>query len=185
MDEDLKKQEAERLKLTRTVTEQSASDHVDSQAHDLGNPDIQDLEATAGNTTGQAMVPTLRLIPFEQKKGEEVPDFNTIFYDRERKRIVKRTKRKVEIGGQFGKMINDTTVVYGTNKDPRFTIRAGAALIHASEDNVDKIMIDLEQSKKSSSQLKDTLRKEREENNKLKRKFKDVQKEIKSSKDEI
>ena len=45
------------------------------------------------------MAPTLRLIPFEQKKGEEVPDFNTIFYDRERKMIVKRTKRKVETGG--------------------------------------------------------------------------------------
>ena len=44
------------------------------------------------------MVPTLSLIPFEQKKGEEVPNFNTIFYDRERKRIVKRTERKVETG---------------------------------------------------------------------------------------
>ena len=131
------------------------------------------------------MVPTFRLIPFEQKKGEEIPDFNTIFYDRERKRIVKRTERKVKTGGQSGKMINDTTVVYGTDKDPRFTIRVGAALIHASEDNVDKIMTDLEQSKKSSSQLKDTMRKEREENNRLKRKFEDIQKEIKSSKAEL
>ena len=103
------------------------------------------------------MVPTLRLIPFEQKKRKEVPDFNTIFYDRERKRIVKRTERKVETGGQSGKMINDTTVVYGIDKDPRFTIRAGAALIHASEDNVDQIMIDLEQSSKSAAQLKYTL----------------------------
>ena len=68
--------------------------------------------------------------------------------------IVKRTERKVETGGQSGKMINDTTVVYGTGKDPRFTIRVGDALIHASEDNVDRIMTDLEQSKKSSSQLK-------------------------------
>ena len=65
----------------------------------MGNPDIQDPEAKAGSTTGQAMVPTLRLIPFEQKKGEELPDFNTIFYDRERKIIVKRTERKVETGG--------------------------------------------------------------------------------------
>ena len=64
---------------------------------------------------------------------------------------MKRTKRKVETGGQSGKMINDTTVVYGTDKDPRFTIRAGAALIHASEDNVDRIMTDLEQSKKSTA----------------------------------
>ena len=85
-----------------------------------------------------------------------------------------RTKREVEIGGLSGKMIIDTTIVYGTDRDPRFTIRVGAALIHASEDNVDKIMTDLEQSKKSSSQLKDTLRKEREESNKLKSKFEGV-----------
>ena len=90
------------------------------------------------------MVPTLRLIPFEHKKGEEVLDFNTIFYDKENKRIVKRTERKVETGGLSGKMINDTTIVYRTDRDPRFTIRAGVALIHASEDNVDKIMTNLE-----------------------------------------
>ena len=77
-------------------------------------------------------------------------------------------------------MINDTTIVYGIDRDPRFT-----TLIHASEDNVDKIMTDLEQLKKSSSQLKDTLRKEREENNRLKRNFEDIQKEIKSSKAEL
>ena len=42
------------------------------------------------------MVPTLRLIHFEQKKGEEVPDFNTIYYDRERKRIVELQSLQVE-----------------------------------------------------------------------------------------
>ena len=57
---------------------------------------------------------------------------------------MKRTERKVETGGQAGKMINDKTVVYGIDKDRRFTIRAGAALIHASEDNVDQILTDLE-----------------------------------------
>ena len=72
-------------------------------------------------------------------------------------------------------MINDTTVVYGMEKDPRFTIRAGATLIHAYEDNVDRMMTDLEQSKKSTAQLKDTLRREREENNRLKIKFEDIQ----------
>ena len=46
-------------------------------------------------------------------------------------------------------------------------------------------MTDLEQSKKSSSQLKDTLTKEIEESNRLKRKFEDIQKEIKSSKVEL
>ena len=95
------------------------------------------------------------------------------------------TEKKVETGGQSGKMINDKTLVHGTDKDPRFTIRAGAALIHASKDNVDRIMIDLEQSMKNTAQLKDTLRREREESNKLKRKFEDMQNEVKSSKVEL
>ena len=151
----------------------------------MGNPDTQDPEAAASSKLGQVVVPTLRLIPFEQKKGEEVPDFNTIFYDRETKRIVKRTEMKVETGEQSGKMINDTTMVYGTDNDPRFTLRARVALIHASEDNVDWIMTDLEQSKKYAAQLKDTLRREREESSRMKRKFEDMKHEIKSSKSEL
>ena len=97
-----------------------------------------------------------------------------MFYDRETKRIAKTTKRKVEIGGLPGKMITDTPVVFGTDQDPRFTIRVGAALIQASEDNVGRIMTDLDLSKKSSAQLKDILRREREEGNRLKRKYEDM-----------
>ena len=52
MDEELRKQEVERLKLTGAVTKQSASNPVDSQAQDLGNPDIQDPEVAASNTIG-------------------------------------------------------------------------------------------------------------------------------------
>ena len=63
MDEELKKQEVERLKLTGA--EKSASDPIDSRAQDLGNSDIQNPEASASSTIGQDMVPTLRLIPFE------------------------------------------------------------------------------------------------------------------------
>ena len=44
-------------------------------------------------------------------------------------------------------------------------------MIDASEDNINKVMIELESSKKTSAQLKDTLRKEREEGNRLKQKF--------------
>ena len=53
-----------------------------------------------------------------QKKGEEVPDFSTIFYDKERKRIVKRTEKRVETGGQLGIMITDKTLVHGIDADP-------------------------------------------------------------------
>ena len=53
----------------------------------MGNPDGQGPKAAASSTLGQAVVSTVRLIPFEQKKGEEVPDFNTVFYDREQKEL--------------------------------------------------------------------------------------------------
>ena len=99
--------------------------------------------------------------------------------------IVKRTEKKVEAGSLPGKMIMDTVVMLGTDRDPRFTLRARVALISALEDNMDKVMTDLELSNKSSAQLKDTLRKDREEGNRLKRKYEDMQREIKASKAEL
>ena len=104
------------------------------------------------------MVPTLKMVPFVQKKGEEIPDFNTVFYDRVTKRIVKRIERKIDTGDLPRKMISDTPVMLGTDQDPRFTIRAGAALIQASEDNVGRIMTDLELSKKSFAHLEERKR---------------------------
>ena len=106
-----------------------------------------------------------------QKEGEEVPDFSTIFYDKEKKRIVKRTEKKVETGGQSGKMITNKALVYGTDANPRLTARVGVALTQATEDNVDRLMTDLEQSRKNAAQLKETLKKERDEDHKLKRKL--------------
>ena len=96
-----------------------------------------------------------------QKEGEEVPDFSTIFYDKEKKRIIRRTKKKFETVGQSCEMIIDKTLVYGTDADPILTTRAGVALTQATEDNVDRLMIDLEQSRKNATQLKETLKKER------------------------
>ena len=78
------------------------------------------------------VVPTLKLVPFVQKKGEEIPDFNTMFYDRETKRIIKRMEKKVEGGDLPGKMIMDTAIMLGIDQDPRFTLRAVDALINAS-----------------------------------------------------
>ena len=127
----------------------------------------------------------MNLIPFTQKEGEEIPDFNTIFYDKEKKRIVKRTKKKVETGGQSGKMITEKIMVYGTDPDPQLTARAGVALTQATEDNVDRLMTDLEQSKKNAAQLKETLKKERDEGHKLKRKFEDMHNEVRNVKIEL
>jgi len=96
LDEELQKQEAKRMKLTQTVTKQSTSDTADIQTQNVENPEVQDPEAPAVSTPGQSMVPTLKLVPFVQKVGEETPDFNTVFYDKERKRIVKRTEKRLK-----------------------------------------------------------------------------------------
>ena len=82
-------------------------------------------------------------------------------------------------------MITDKAMMVGTDKDPRFTRMAGKATIHASEDNIDRMMIEIESSKKNSAQLKDTLRREREEGNRMKRKYEHVLKEMEATKNEI
>ena len=81
-------------------------------------------------------------------EGEEVPDFNTIFYNQEKKRIVKRIEKKVDLGRKSGMMVTEKPVVHGTHKDPRLVARVGVALTLDTEDNVDRIMTDLEQSQK-------------------------------------
>ena len=142
------------------MTQQSVSETVAGQTQEDENPEVQTSQVPAASTP---VAPMLQLVPFIQKKGEEVPDFNTVYYDRATKRIMKRTERKVEAEGMPGKMIIDTAVMLGMDLDPRLTIRAGIAILHASEDNIDKVMTKLESYKKYSAQLKDTLKREREE----------------------
>ena len=77
---------------------------------------------------GEVSISEFDLIPFMPTEGEEVPDFNTIFFDKEKKRIVKRTEKKVDTGGNPWKMVIDKTVVHGTHKDPWLIARAGVAL---------------------------------------------------------
>ena len=79
-------------------------------------------------------------------EGEEVPDLNTIFYDNEKKRIVKRIEKKVDTGGKPRMNATSKIVVHGTNKDPQLLARSRVAITLATEDNVDRIMTDLEQS---------------------------------------
>ena len=64
-------------------------------------------------------------------------------------------------------MITDKTLVYGTDADQRLKARDGVALTQATEDNVDRMMMDIEQSKMNSTQLKETLKIERDEGHKL------------------
>ena len=82
-------------------------------------------------------------------------------------------------------MVTNKTLVYGTDADPRLIERDGVALTQAMQDNVDRLMTDLEKSRKNTAQLKETLKKERDEGHKLKRKFEDMQNEVKTSKAEL
>ena len=82
-------------------------------------------------------------------------------------------------------MITDKTLVYGTNVDPRLIVRLGVALTQATKDNVYRLMTNLEQPKRNAAQLKETLKKERDEGHKLKRKFEDMQNEVRTSKTEL
>ena len=80
--------------------------------------------------------------------------------------------------------MTDKTVVHGTHKDPRLIARAGVALTLENEDNMDRNMTDLEQSWKNVAQLKETLKKERDESQNIKRKYEDMIGEVKVSRTE-
>ena len=77
---------------------QGAHDHTD-QGDGQDNPDIQEPATTSGSTQEEVVFSGFNLIPFMQKEGEEVPDLSTIFHDKEKKRIVKRTERNIETRG--------------------------------------------------------------------------------------
>ena len=93
---------------------------------------------------GSVSISGVELIPFIPTEGEEVPDFNTIFYDKEKKRIVKRIEKKVNTGSKPGVVVTENTLVHGTHKYPWLIARSGVSLTLAIEDNVDRIMTDLE-----------------------------------------
>ena len=122
-------------------------------------------------------------IPFIPSKEKEVANLNTIFYDKNKKRIVMRTKKKVDTGEKQGIMVTEKTIVHGTDKDPRLLAKVGVASALANEDNVDKIMTDLEQYKKKAVQMKETPKKERGKGQSMKRKHEDILSEIEKSKE--
>ena len=67
------------------------------------------------------------LIPFTPSKEQAVADFNTIFYDKNKKRIVMRTEKRVDTEKKQGFMVTKKTIVHGTNKDPKILARLGVA----------------------------------------------------------
>ena len=80
-------------------------------------------------------------------------------------------------------MRTEKTIFHGTHKDPRLMARAGVSSTLSNEDNVEKIMTDLEQYNKKVVQMKETLKKERGKGQSLKRKHEDILSEIEKSKE--
>ena len=112
-----------------------------------------------------------------------VPDFNTIFYDNKKKIIVQKIEKKVDTGEKKGVMVTEKTIAHGTNKDPKLLARASATTTLSNVNNVDRIVYDLEEQKKTLSQMKETLNKERGEGQNLRRKHADILSEIEKSKE--
>ena len=79
-------------------------------------------------------------------------------------------------------MVTEKTVVHGTDKDLRLMLKVVVSSYLDTEDNVDKIMTELEQSKKKIAQMKETLKRERDEGQCLKRKYKYMLSTIEESK---
>ena len=129
---------------TETQEEQDLTNQGQAQS------DIDPLDPIVPSTSivgeGSVSIYGVELIPFIPTKGEEVPNFNTIFYDKEKKRIVKRTEKRVDTWGKPRVMVIDKIVVHGTHKDPQLIARFGVSLTLGTKDNVDRIMTDLEQS---------------------------------------
>ena len=120
--------------------------------------------------------PTLEFGPihFIPSQEQAIVDLNTIFYDKNKKRNVMRTKNRLDSRKKhIGVMVTEKTIVHGTNKDPKLLATTGVALALANVDNVDKMVDDLEKYREKLSQMRETLKKERGEGQSRKRKHED------------
>ena len=83
---------------SRTETLEGQDPMDQEQAQSDSNP--LDPVVPSSSTVGEGLVSTfgIDLIPFMPTEGEEVPYFNTIFYDKEKKIFVIRTKKKWTLG---------------------------------------------------------------------------------------
>ena len=99
-----KQEETESLRLTGSKKDQQTIDLIDTQGvhdhtdqgHEQDNPDPQEPDVASGSTLGKDSFYGMNLIPLIPTEWEEVLEFSTIFYDKEKKRIVKRTEKKME-----------------------------------------------------------------------------------------
>ena len=96
--------------------EQDHADQGQTQCYDDPLEPIVSSSSIVGETPFSVF--GIELIPFTPTEGEEVPNLNTIFYDKVKKRIVKRMEKKVNTGGKIGVMVTYKVVFHGTDQDP-------------------------------------------------------------------
>ena len=116
----------------------------------------------SSSTTTEDPAPTvmLGLIPFIPSQEQAVDDLNTLFFDKNKKRIVMRTEKRVDTRDQPVEiMVMKKTIIHGTNKDHKLLAMAGVASALTNADNVGKLVDDIDQYKEKMSQMKETLRK--------------------------
>ena len=77
-------------------------DQID-QEQGQSDPNPSEPAASSGSILRKDSFSEINLIPFMPTEGEEVLDFSTIFYDKEKKRIVKRIEKKFDTRGQYNR----------------------------------------------------------------------------------
>ena len=86
-------------KISRIETQEGQDPTDQEQAQSDSNPLEPVVPSSSTVREGSRSIFGVDFIPFMPTLGEEVPYFNTIFYNKEKKRIVKRTEKE---GGHRG-----------------------------------------------------------------------------------
>ena len=126
----------------------------------------------------------LGLIPFTPSREQVVANLNIIVFDLEKKRIARRTEKRMKMGDHpVAVMVIENKVMHRTDEYHQLLAMADVETSQANIVNVSKLVKDIEQYKENMSQMKETLRKERGEGHDLKRKHDDILSEFEKLKE--
>ena len=126
-------------------------------------------------TGGHIPLAKLGLVPSTPSRNHTVAFLDTIFFDKERKNIVRRSEKRLKINTQpYLVTVTEKTVMEHTDKDPIFMTSMNIEETQANIDNVDNLVEDAEHHKEKMLKMKDTLVKERGEGLALKRKHEET-----------
>ena len=143
------------------------------QTHD----NLVDPLVSSGDTLVGSEVPLveLGLVPFTPSHKHVMASLDTILFDKNKKRIARRSEKRLKIGDRpVEVMVTERTVMQGTDEDPQLLAMASMATVQANANNVNKLVEDVEHYKQRMLKMKETLVKERGEGQDLKRKHDDT-----------